>query len=64
MKFTVKTMAQLPVNIEADAGCVRINGLSLLPFEAAMVGDALARCADRAESIAAEVAGRQQPVEP
>lgn len=63
MKFTVKTQAQLPVNVQADAGRVTINGLCLLPHEAAMVGDALNRCADRAESLAADAAAALQPVE-
>lgn len=63
MKFTVKTQAQLPVNVKAEAGRVCINGLSLLPHEAAMVGDALSRCADRAESMAADAAAALQPVE-
>ncbi len=63
MRFTIKTTAQLPVNVQAEAGRVSIKGLSLLPHEAAMVGDALNRCADRAESIAAELAGQLQPVE-
>ncbi len=63
MRFTIKTTAQLPVNVQAEAGRVSINGLHLLPHEAAMVSDALSRCADRAESIAAEQAGQLQPVE-
>ncbi|MEH0165588.1 hypothetical protein [Roseateles microcysteis] len=63
MRFTVKTTAQLPVNVQAEAGRVSINGLSLLPHEAAMVGDALNRCADRAETLAAEESANLQPVE-
>lgn len=63
MKFTIKTSAQLPVNVQAGAGEVLINGLTLRPHEAAMVGDALNRCADRAETLAAEVAATLQPIE-
>jgi uncharacterized protein YgbK (DUF1537 family) len=52
MKFTVKTQAQLPVNVQAEAGRVTINGLSLLPHEAAIIADALSTCAESAEKQA------------
>lgn len=61
MRFTVKTVAATPVHVEAVAGQVVINGLSLLPHEADMIGQALSRCADRAESIAAEAAAALEP---
>jgi hypothetical protein len=62
MKFTVKTMTGLPVCVSAVAGQVLINGLALLPHEAAMVGDALSQCADQSESLAAATAAKLQPV--
>lgn len=62
MKFTIKT-AQLPVNVQAGAGEVVINGLTLRPHEAAMIASALDSCADRAEDLAAQVAATLQPVE-
>ncbi|WP_431257199.1 hypothetical protein ACQ86G_21440 [Roseateles chitinivorans] len=61
MRYTVKTVAQTPVQVEAVAGQVVINGLALLPHEADMIGQALSRCADRAESIAAEAAAALEP---
>ena len=63
MKFTIKTGCELPISVQAGAGEVVINGLTLRPHEAAMVGDALNRCADRAEDLAAQVAATLQPIE-
>lgn len=62
MKYTINTFAALPVKVESFAGRVVINGLSLLPHEAAMVGDALNDCAESAEDLAAQAAGDLKPV--
>lgn len=61
MRFTIKT-AQLPVNVQAEAGRVTINGLALMPHEAAMLSDALSHCAGQAESLAADAVAELQPV--
>lgn len=47
-KFTTCTSAGR-AEIHSEPGRVVFNGASLLPFEAAMLADALSECADRAE---------------
>lgn len=48
--------------VEALAGLVDLNGQRMLPHEAAMLGDALIRCAEQAEDSAANTAAKLQPV--
>ncbi|HEV6967430.1 hypothetical protein [Roseateles sp.] len=61
MRFTVKTFAQVAVQVQAVPGRVLINGLSLLPHEAAAVGDALNQCADDAEEQGAQAVAQLTP---
>lgn len=54
MRYTinVQTAGVPALEVKAEAGRVTINGVPLLPFEAAMFGDALNECADKAETLA------------
>lgn len=64
MRFTIKVHGQdHGVTIQPMAGRVMMAGLPILPFEAAMLADALNRCAERAETMAAEAAAALQPAE-
>ena len=49
--------------VAAAAGVVKFNGATLLPYEAAMLADALSECADAAETKAAEAAAALRPVQ-
>jgi hypothetical protein len=63
MRYTINfQQAADPANVAAECGIVRFNGAKLLPHEAAMLASALAECADKAESKAAEAAATIQPV--
>lgn len=63
MRYTINLHGapSCPANVKAEAGVVCFNGLKLLPFEAAMLGDALNECAERAEEVAAQVAASSRP---
>ncbi|MCV2361644.1 hypothetical protein LNV08_21985 [Paucibacter sp. TC2R-5] len=64
MRYTINLIGQDdPATIKAEAGRVLFNGRAILPFEAAMLGDALNECADQAETLAAQAAAALQPVE-
>ena len=64
MRYTIalQDTAAPKVAIRAAAGLVIFNGQALLPFEAAMLADALSTCADRAEDLAAEAASQLSPL--
>lgn len=63
MRYTINLHATSAACISAQAGFVDFNGARLMPFEAAMLADALTACADRAEDKAASAAAELQPVE-
>lgn len=46
------------INIQSRPGIVMVSGSELLPFEAAMMAQALADCAQHAEEMAAQAAAR------
>ena len=52
-----------PVEISSEPGRVVVCGLGYLPFEADMIGEALRRCADDAETKAASAAAKLQPAD-
>lgn len=64
MRFTIKVHGRDDgLTVQPEAGRVLVSGVPMLPFEAAMLADALNRCADKAECLAAEAAAALQPVE-
>lgn len=64
MRYTINIHgASQAASVKAEAGYVDFNGARLMPFEAAMLADALSECAEKAEDKAAEKASKLQPAE-
>lgn len=57
MRYTIALQnSEQRCHVQACAGIVEFNGVRLLPYEAAMLGDALEQCAAKAEDKAATLA--------
>jgi hypothetical protein len=57
MRYTINFQHQpQAAKVSAIVGMVEFNGAKLLPYEAAMLADALAECAEKAEDKAAQAA--------
>lgn len=62
MRYTIAMVGRAErAVIQSTPGRVLFNGESLLPHEAAMIGDALNACAESSETLAANLAGKLQP---
>jgi hypothetical protein len=57
MRYTINFQHHATgAKVAAGVGMVDFNGAWLLPYEAAMLADALAECAEKAEDKAAQAA--------